>query len=62
MDDEGALRDPNCVVCGLLPYGACDWHVVYGVGSSADDPSLDAAARPTAAAQPGCDSSNDGHL
>jgi hypothetical protein len=62
MDEDGALRDPNCVVCGLLPYGACDWHILCGVESSADEASLDAAAHPPAAAQPGCDSSFDGHL
>lgn len=26
MDGEGLYRDPDCVICNLLPYGACDWH------------------------------------
>ena len=21
-----SARDPTCVLCRLLPYGACDWH------------------------------------
>jgi len=38
MHETSDARDPDCAICGLLPYGACDWHAARALAKGRDDP------------------------
>jgi len=40
MHEESEARNPDCAICALLPYGACDWHAAGALPKGVNHPEL----------------------